>query len=127
MMAPIPPAAVDRLAKVAGLLGSSHDGERSAAAYRATEILRELGLTWRELVERACAEPPQARIEPPEEEGSDLPMHWRLAAHACLRAAWALSDWECQFLQQIVTKPRISIRQRAILAELYAKVTEAAE
>ena len=123
MMAPIPPAAVDRLAKVASLLGSSHDGERSAAAYRATEILRELGLTWRELVERACAEPPQARIEPPE-EGPDLPMHWRLAAHACQRAAWALSEWERRFVQQIICRPRISARQRAILAELYAKVME---
>ena len=51
-------------------------------------------------------------------------MPWRVAAHACQRTAWALSEWERRFVQQIVSRPRISVKQRAILAGLYAKVAE---
>ena len=124
MMAPIPPAVVNRLAKVAGLLGSSHDGERSAAAYRATEILREHGLTWRELVELAAKGAAPAEPIMIEREATDLPVPWRKAAHACLHTVWALSAWERRFVQQIVSRPQISAKQRAILAKLYAKVVE---
>lgn len=54
MTAPaLPPADIERLARICGLLGSSHDGERSAAAYQATQLLRRHGLSWRELVEAA--------------------------------------------------------------------------
>ena len=54
----------DLLAKVCGLLGSDHDGERSAAAYRASQMLRAAGLTWRELVERACIGMPTPTVPP---------------------------------------------------------------
>ena len=49
---------VDRLAKAAGL--SDHDAERGAAAHRAMIMLREAGLTWRQVIEasgRWVAEP----------------------------------------------------------------------
>ena len=44
----------DKLAKVCGLLASSHDGERSAASYWASAILKEAGWTWRELIANAA-------------------------------------------------------------------------
>lgn len=40
------PADVERFHKLCGLLGSEHDGERAVAALKATEWLRERGLTW---------------------------------------------------------------------------------
>lgn len=37
---------VARFKKVCGLLGSEHDGERAAAALKATEILKAAGMNW---------------------------------------------------------------------------------
>lgn len=44
------PADRIRLAKVCGLLGSDHDGERASAARAATAILLAAGLTWEQLI-----------------------------------------------------------------------------
>ena len=38
---------------LAGLLGSDHDGERRAAACRATALIRDAGLTWAEVIRAA--------------------------------------------------------------------------
>ena len=37
---------VDRFRKVCGMLGSDHAGERSAAALKATAMLKDAGMTW---------------------------------------------------------------------------------
>lgn len=42
-------AAQTRLRKICGLLGSDHDGERAAAAAKATALLREAGKTWADI------------------------------------------------------------------------------
>lgn len=39
-------AELERFRKILGLLGSEHEGERSAAALKATAWLKEHGLTW---------------------------------------------------------------------------------
>lgn len=44
------PIRIDRLRKICGLLSSAHSGERAAAALKATEILRERGLAWEEII-----------------------------------------------------------------------------
>ena len=41
---------MDRLAKICGLLGSNHAGERASAALKATALLQEAGLTWEAFV-----------------------------------------------------------------------------
>lgn len=38
------------LVSILGMLGSSQDGERAAAAQKATELLTRLHLTWDELI-----------------------------------------------------------------------------
>src|SRR3546814_17944079 len=48
--APLAPAERQRLAKVCGLLGSDHDGERASAAVAATAIIRNAGLTWAQII-----------------------------------------------------------------------------
>jgi hypothetical protein len=47
-----------RFRKVAGLLGSAHAGERAAAALKATEMLRTVGLSWDQVIAPAN-DPPQ--------------------------------------------------------------------
>jgi hypothetical protein len=41
---------VDRLAKLCGLFGSDHLGERAAAAAKAHDLVRGAGLTWPEVL-----------------------------------------------------------------------------
>ena len=117
----VPADVVDRLAKVAGLLGSDHDGERSAAAFRASTILHAAGLTWRELVEAAG---PRSVERKPERQ-HDAAGTWYDRTHACLYSRAALTDWERKFLLSLASRGpgrRPSEKQLAILAEIYAKV-----
>src|SRR3979409_2262534 len=48
MTAPVP--ARDRLARVRGMLGSSHEGEALAAARQAERLRADAGLTWAEIL-----------------------------------------------------------------------------
>ena len=40
----------EMLAKLCGMFGSDHVGERAAAAAKANQFLHDLGLTWRALL-----------------------------------------------------------------------------
>jgi hypothetical protein len=39
-----------RLAKLCGMFGSDHDGERAAAAAKADQLVRERGLRWHDVI-----------------------------------------------------------------------------
>ena len=53
---------LERLVRIAGMIGSEHDGELATAARMVTNELRMRGLTWRQVIERAFAT--QAKEEP---------------------------------------------------------------
>jgi hypothetical protein len=53
--------AVERLARIAGMLGSAHEGERAAAAKMASTMLKALGLTWSEIIYRGLGAPNSRR------------------------------------------------------------------
>ncbi len=40
----------ERLTKILGMLGSNSDGERAIAARMADQLVRDLGLTWADIV-----------------------------------------------------------------------------
>jgi hypothetical protein len=44
--------AIERLAHIAGMLGSAHEGERATAAQLASAMLKAMGLTWTEVISR---------------------------------------------------------------------------
>jgi hypothetical protein len=121
---PLTSCAADKLAKVCGLLGSDHDGERSAAALRATAILRDAGWTWRDLVERALAPaPPRAQAAnddpgPLDPDARDPVLVQRRATWT-LRNARRLTDKASAFLHDLARRPRpLSPRQAAWLTAL---------
>ncbi len=64
---------VEKFTKVCGLLSSNHDGERAAAALKATAMINEAGLTWEHVARKGAARPQPAptpapaRPEPPQE------------------------------------------------------------
>ena len=50
MSATLDPRTADKLARICGLFGSDHDGERATAAAMADKLLRQRGLTWRAVI-----------------------------------------------------------------------------
>lgn len=117
--------AVERLVRLAGMLGSDFEGERANAAALATRALQAHGLTWRELVERAFAHRPAPEPVPrPPRSG---PAH---LARWLLNQPGDWSEWERKFLANLSawhgapTAKQLGILQR--LADRVVTTTEAA-
>jgi hypothetical protein len=74
--AALAPEALSRLIKLAGLLGSAHDGERAAAALKCSEVLAVHGLTWVDVLQPASPVPQPAT--------APTPRTWRVVAEEIL-------------------------------------------
>lgn len=111
MAAILPPGAQDRLIKLAGLLGSDFDGERSNAAAAATRLLRDNGLTWRDLLTPALPRP-----------RAPVPTGWRAVVADLVLFPERLSDWEQVFLRGLARFPRLSPKQQVILDRIAQRV-----
>lgn len=122
---PLTGADMDRLARILGMLGSDHDGERAAAAMRADAMLRERGISWAELVDRVrVAQPSDATFEA--RAGSHIPH--RQDARECLAAAVAWSERERDFLTNMSWKRRAPTEAQAVwLADLVERARSARE
>jgi hypothetical protein len=90
------------LARILGMLGSDHAGERAAAGLKADRIVRDLGLTWHEVIVRT----------PPD-------IDRRISF--CLANAEACTEWEQGFLRNIAGREGISEKQEAVLDRIYRK------
>jgi hypothetical protein len=116
---PILPDLAGKLAKVLGMLGSEHDGEIAAAGRQANQMVRNAGLTWREVIAPA-APAPQQQYRPPR--------RWRRpvsagdAAALCLQWPEVLTDWETDFCRSLVGRQSTSPRQSEVLNRITAKV-----
>jgi hypothetical protein len=110
-----PLAKVDRkkLAKLLGMLGSDHAGERDAAGLAAARLVQQHGITW------------QAVIEPPAIEKS-LPElgTWRQTVAQCLERPGSLRAWEAGFLRDLPAFRRLSTKQRYCLKEIADRVLQ---
>ena len=91
----------DSLAKLLGMLGSAHPGERDAAGLAAHHLVRGRDLTWPEIL---C---------PPAVEWQHSA--WRDIVQVCLRNPDDLSSWELSFLRGLSQFPRLSPKQRTCL------------
>jgi hypothetical protein len=77
-----------RLAKLLGMLGSDHVGERASAAAKADALVRSRGLRWTDVI----VPPAQATTT------SD----WQVMAAYCLDRHWLLTPREFDFVQSIM-------------------------
>jgi hypothetical protein len=97
----------ERLARVLGLLGSSHDGEVLVAARQAERLRAEAGLTWPEIL--------HPRLPAPQRQHQ----HVETVADAidyALEFQDKLTAWEINFLRTLRRqRTPISTKQRAIL------------
>ena len=88
------PDAIERFARIAGMLGSAHEGERATAAQMASAILKATGLTWAEVINRGlsattCRQADQAHAPGSETQapGSDQG-YSESGSHQARRDAW---------------------------------------
>ena len=98
----------DRLSKLLGMCGSSHSGERAAAALKADTLVRSLGLTWRDVIVVAPA------LQP------DAPMDWRDTAAFCHARRSQLAQREREFVEAMMRwRGEPSDKQLAWLGDIY--------
>ena len=115
MHAALDPSVSAKLAKVCGLLGSDHDGERAAAAAAATRILRDAGVSWSELLSAGAAPPDTPATTPATAHPQEI------AREILLRQRHLLSAWEVGFTENLARwRGRPTPRQIARLARLRA-------
>ena len=110
MLGRLDPSVVARLSKIAGLFGSDHGGERSAAAWQATRLLQAHGLTWADVFAPAQSVRPAAQAPHVAEAQWALTFHDRLTA------------WERKFLADIIGRRRLTARQEKVLHDVLDKV-----
>jgi len=122
MLSPLTPAERTRLVGILGMLGSDHDGERSAAAALASRMVRERGLTWDSLIldggDRQGGSKPSG--------GPGTRSAWQDALAFCQRHQGSLSDWEVYFIcglrdRRTVPTPRQAAKLHQIADALRAR------
>ena len=125
---------IEWLAKIAGMIGSAHDGEVAAAARKLAEALASDDLTLSDVIrgycpQQAVQQPPRAYpasaqdfYRDPAEFRRKEPRH-RAHIEACL-GAMDLTDWEHDFLISIRSAATLSDKQKAILARLYNRALD---
>jgi hypothetical protein len=117
----LPPADRDKLAKLLGMLGSDHPGERDNAAVAADRLVRQRGLTWPDVLQPQIVEswtqPPQPPPPPPDE-----PVGWRQIARQCLLYPQSMNDWERHFLIDLSRRRSLSPKQMACLQRIADRV-----
>lgn len=106
-------ATAGRLAKILGMLGSDHAGERATAAAKAHAIVHSAGLTWRDLVM------PSPSVAPQLESSCD----WRLLAAECHAHRARLNPKESEFVAKMLTwRSEPSPKQLAWLASIHSRL-----
>ena len=100
--------AAERLARVCGMFGSTHDGERAAAAALADRLVRAHGLTWGQLLK-----PKADSIE-------------QMIAFALDQGEGTLDAWQEGFLRGIRGRQFLTEKQLAKLDEIVAAVSRRA-
>jgi hypothetical protein len=107
----LPQDARARLAKLLGMLGSDHAGERDAAALAAHRLVTQPGLTWRQVMTPPAVEKPLPEL------GT-----WRATVRRLQAFPHLLRPWERSFLADLPGSRRLSVKQRYVLKEIADRV-----
>jgi cupin superfamily acireductone dioxygenase involved in methionine salvage len=99
-----------RLAKLCGMFGSDHDGERAAAAAKADQLIRERGLTWRDVILLPSA-------------SSNLTSDWQRMAAYCQAHHPKLNAKELKFVRTMLNwRGEPSEKQAKWLTDIFVRV-----
>jgi hypothetical protein len=105
-----------KLAAILSRLGSSFDGEVTAAGLAAARFVRDRGLSWNDLILGA---PNDIKPAP---ANSDVVIRWREQIAACLAQPGGLRKWEVDFLRSLQGFRKISPKQRNGLIQIADRV-----
>jgi hypothetical protein len=114
-MTALDPRLADRLAKLLGMLGSDHAGERAAAGLKASELLKANRLTWRDVVAIAAG---GADKSVSTEQEDDIADKIRFA----VERIDLLNSWERGFITSIQGRTYLSDKQERKLDEILDKL-----
>jgi hypothetical protein len=113
------PQTADRLAKICGLLGSAHDGERASAALKADALVRAAGLTWADVINV----PPPAADAPRIRAWRSTSTDWQKMAAFCHQRRHQLSSWDRDFVRSMLNwQGEPSEKQQDCLASIFARL-----
>jgi len=118
----------ERLAKLCGMFGSAHAGERAAAAAKAHDLIRSLRLTWFDVIapppaisrrrrEPDSRAPKASRRKPKTTEAKLARLRESFTTHPDL-----LTDWECKFVLGLSCCRKLSEKQEQVLDEIVEKL-----
>ena len=99
-MTRLDPQSMTRLIKLLGLCGSAFAGERSVAALKADQLVRDCGLTWHDVV----------HAPPGGWRATGSMRDWHNKRNFCLRHAALLSEREQEFLVSLGRWRGVSLR-----------------
>jgi hypothetical protein len=112
------PHAADRLRKLCGMLGSAHDGERAAAGLKADQLVRQLGLTWQDVIVAPPIAPDPPRIRSWRAGESD----WQRMARFCHARQGQLSLRDRDFIRSMIAwRGAPSAKQQSWLIDLFVQ------
>jgi hypothetical protein len=121
-----------RLARLLGMLGSSHDGEVANAGRLADRLVRGAGLTWTDVLtpqvehhrRKPEPEPERDDQEPdwPPPRPTNAYASWRRTVTALLSRTELLTAWELGFLHSINERFSLSERQFEVLEDIVRRV-----
>jgi len=98
------PKAAEYLAKICGLFGSCYDGERAAAARLADQHVKQLGLSWHDVI----------RVE----------IYWRTMARVCHEHWPDCNERERKFVADMIKlRGAPSDKQLEWLTSLYERIS----
>jgi len=102
------PANRDFLVKLCGMLGSEHDGERAAAALKASNFLRERTLTWNEVIQVLGAQEPIQHVRPAtakdDARRTVRSIDWRADLAMCRNCRLSLTHVERDFIDALAQR-----------------------
>ncbi len=119
-MAALPATDRTKLAKLLGLLGSNHQGERDAAGLAAHRLVQSHNATWFDVVAPVPSDDDDAP-EPTPNPSQD----WRTLAAACGRYPHLLDRWEYEFIIGLPRFPRLSVKQHDKLRKIATRLRAA--
>lgn len=123
-MSALDPRDIERFGKILGLLSSNHDGERAAAAWKASQFLETRQLGWGDVTEMLKAPPVIIRPQVINPSPADAPRVHQMDARRCLSSTIRWKEHESRFLHQMAAQQRKPTeKQRDWLDALSDRVT----
>jgi hypothetical protein len=122
------PRIVERLVKLLGMLGSSHDGERAAAARKADALVREHGLVWSDVISGLSGQEQQhANRRNNGAKAHDDGGDWHAMRDYCAQHSSLLRPREQEFIDDIDGwRGALTEKQSAWLVSIYTRLKKAA-